>query len=365
MVEKTFGATFSKIKDYDLANLGEEAIKQGVILPLLNQAGWATEDITEVCPEFPVAANSGDKVDYSLRIGGTNQVFVEAKAGRKSDLLKEETQVTKYCCAAKPSLAVLTNGSQWRLYLPPQHPRSKAPSLRLFLEFDVTDDSLDPGKFEKDFKRFLARDKVSTPQSVKQTIDDARMLFKEKQNKAAFDKAIDTAIDKATSEKLAEMVALWVEENTGHRPTVEQVKQRLDSQGVKITRDISQLKATKGSRVVKVVTKPASFTFQVEGEKPVTKRLPKSAWSQLLVGVCELMRERHSDTFGRILEIQGFAKSDDGMKSPIPIFRVGLYFPYPGGATGYRQVCAEVLAKFGYPRNCLTVRVKGGMEVPL
>ena len=267
---KAFETTIDRIKGFDLPNLKEEAIKQGVILPLLNRAGWATEDITEVCPEFPVGANSGDKVDYSLRIGETNHVFVEAKAGHKSDLLKEESQVTKYCCAAKPSLAVLTNGSQWRLYLPPQRPRSKTPSLRLFLEFDVTDDSLEPGKFEKDFKRFLARDKVSTPQSVKQTIDDARMLFKEKQNKAASDAAIDTAVDMATREKLAEMVARWVEEDTGHRPTAEQVKQRLDSQGVKITRDLTPSKA-KGSRVMKLAPNPPPSLSKWKVKNPMPK----------------------------------------------------------------------------------------------
>lgn len=353
---KAFETAIARIKGFDLPNLKEEAIKQGVILPLLNQAGWATDDITEVCPEFPVSANSSDKVDYSLRIGGANQVFVEAKAGHKSDLLKEETQVTKYCCAAKPSLAVLTNGSQWRLYLPPQHPRSKTPSLRLFLEFDVTDDSLEPGKFEKDFKRFLARDKVSTPQSVKQTIDDARMLFKEKQNKVALDKAIDTAVDKATREKLAEMVALWVEENTGHRPTVEQVRQRLDSQGVKITRDISRPK-NKGSRVVKVVTKPASFTFQVEGEKPVVRRLPKSAWSQLLVGICELMQERHPDTFHEgIFSVPGWFSDTESKKFPLRIGGSGIYARWPSSGE-FKEGCHAVVAVFE-PSAALTIHEK-------
>lgn len=356
---KAFETTIDKIKGFDLPNLKEEAIKQGVILPLLNRAGWATEDITEVCPEFPVGANSGDKVDYSLRIGETNHVFVEAKAGHKSDLLKEESQVTKYCCAAKPSLAVLTNGSQWRLYLPPQHPRSKTPSLRLFLEFDVTDDSLEPGKFEKDFKRFLARDKVSTPQSVKQTIDDARMLFKEKQNKAASDAAIDTAVDMATREKLAEMVARWVEEDTGHRPTAEQVKQRLDLQGVKITRDLTPSKA-KGSRVMKLAPKPASFTFQVEGEKTHAETFKGiEGWNEFLLRLCTLMQERHSSDFGKVvLEMPKWFSKPNAFKSSKTIGDTGIYICY-GGADAVKKVATEIVVAFGYPAGSLTIQERG------
>ena len=362
MVEKTFGKTLAQIQGYDLDIGVEEATKQGVILPLLNRVGWDTEDVNEVFPEYPVA--SVGKVDYALRIGETNQVFVEAKSWGGSLGEGEEDQLERYIQAVKPRpcLGVLTNGRHWSLYLPPGPGRpGKNQKIRLFLEFDITDPLLEPDKLEENFNRFLARGNVSNQQSVKQTVAAARDLLSDKQSQRATNDAVASGLkvlgqdDPALIEFLTKLA-----EKQGIQPEPAQIMAFIKAWKV----NVEFIPPGPGKGVNKKV-QPVSFIFQTEGEKPVARQLPKSAWSQLLVGVCELMRERHSDTFGRILEIQGFAKSDDGMKSPIPIFRVGLYFPYPGGATGYRQVCAEVLAKFGYPRSCLTVRVKGGMEGPL
>ncbi len=356
---KAFETTIDRIKGFDLPNLKEEAIKQGVILPLLNRAGWATEDITEVCPEFPVGANSGDKVDYSLRIGETNHVFVEAKAGHKSDLLKEETQVTRYCCAAKPSLAVLTNGSQWRLYLPPQRPRSKNASLRLFLEFDVTDASIETREFERSFRRFLDRERMSTPQSVKQTVEDARALFKESQNVAAANQKMAEAVEQMAPDTVAELLAAQ---------TGVELSQAIDfvkKQGVKLAAGTSQSNGKgKGGKS----PKPVSFTFQAEGEDTVGPIPVKSAWSLILVELCLLMQQCHPEKFVealRAMPSDWFTETPPNSGNwPKPIGNTGFYVCNVG-KDGIKQRCGAVLKGFGYPLSALTIEMGNGEVITL
>jgi len=54
----------------------EAATKAAVVVKLLSLLGWDIFDVDEVTPEYSVAAR---RVDYSLRIGNVNKVFVEVK----------------------------------------------------------------------------------------------------------------------------------------------------------------------------------------------------------------------------------------------------------------------------------------------
>ena len=54
----------------------EDQAKQGIVLPILRQLGWDTEDVEEVHPEFSVEQR---KVDYALVLEGRPAVFIEAK----------------------------------------------------------------------------------------------------------------------------------------------------------------------------------------------------------------------------------------------------------------------------------------------
>ena len=92
---EAFEAALARVKSFQLGTLGEEAIKQGVILPLLRAVGWDTDDISQVNPEYQTGKGF---VDYSLRIGDENRVFVEAKAGGV-DLKFCENQLQEYCRA--------------------------------------------------------------------------------------------------------------------------------------------------------------------------------------------------------------------------------------------------------------------------
>lgn len=348
-----FGDTLTNIRSQSslLGNLDERAVEIAVVLPLLSRVGWDTGNMAEVYPQSRV--DSGGKVDYALQVDGVARVLVEVKSWNRPLQEAEENQLAGYCHQANPNLAVLTSGNRWMLYLPPNG--GKDAKLRLFLEFDIT--ALEPDKVQENFERFLARGKFATESSSAQVVKEAEGLFEEREDTEKAFQRMTEAWNGLTNQSQA-MVDL-IQRITDPQPDEELVRKFLDRFQESLVKPVPE-KTDPGNPV------PQYITFQVEGEEdygPATVKL--SAWRYVLDDVCRLMQERHPDTFGRILEIQGFAKSGENLKSPIEMASVGLYFPYPGGATGYRQVCADVLAKFGYSRDCLTVRVKGGMEGPL
>ena len=46
--------------------------------PLLSLAGWDTFDVSQVVPEYTVGTR---RVDYALRPGSPNAVFIEVRKG--------------------------------------------------------------------------------------------------------------------------------------------------------------------------------------------------------------------------------------------------------------------------------------------
>ena len=107
-----------------------------------------------------------DKADYALNPDSPTAVFVEAK--RPSvNLENHQSQLLKYCFQQAVNLAVLTNGRTWWLYLPKyEGPQGEGLhwSKRRFSEIDIT--SGGPTKIQKEFEKFLAKEKVSSGEAV-------------------------------------------------------------------------------------------------------------------------------------------------------------------------------------------------------
>ena len=98
--------------------LDESAIKQVVILRVLQGLGWNIFNLKEVKPELPLnMVNKKGKVDYSLRTSKINKVFLEVKKSSEP-LEKHQGQLLDYAFAEGVKLAILTNGLTWWFYLP-------------------------------------------------------------------------------------------------------------------------------------------------------------------------------------------------------------------------------------------------------
>jgi len=88
------------------------------------------ENREEVTPEFSVESR---RVDYSLRLNHTNEVFLEVKKTGE-DLDKYQEQLLDYSFRQGVELAILTNGTTWWFYLPTKKGDWKA---RKFYTIDV------------------------------------------------------------------------------------------------------------------------------------------------------------------------------------------------------------------------------------
>jgi len=101
---KKFEAEMASGEAYEY---NEEATKMAFIEPLLKDVlGWDVNNHNEVCPEHKV---SHKRVDYSLKIDGKDQLFIEAKSV-KEDLENHIEQAVKYGYNRKDvSFVILTD----------------------------------------------------------------------------------------------------------------------------------------------------------------------------------------------------------------------------------------------------------------
>ena len=180
---KTFLEVLEKIKGQaDVLNdLDERAVELGVIIPVLRQLEWDTDDMSEIYPQKRLlGAGKGDgdgKVDYALQARGKCRVLMEVKRWSIALSGEHEEQLANYCCRQEPgpNLAVLTNGQHWKFFLPPlsRGNTRQHPEVRKFLDIDIF---ASPEFVENNFNRFLARSNL-TEHTVSETQEEARALL--------------------------------------------------------------------------------------------------------------------------------------------------------------------------------------------
>ena len=118
-----------------LNELNETAMKQAVVLRVLDAAGWSAFDLSEVEPDFQVGSTT---VDYALksassarqRGSATPRVLVEVKSlSENLDSERHQRRLINHCGRAEVELGVLTNGLRWLLFLWSPEGRATGQSL--------------------------------------------------------------------------------------------------------------------------------------------------------------------------------------------------------------------------------------------
>ena len=331
------------IQESDFESLDERAVEIGIVLPLLRQVGWNTDNVSEIYPQRRLSDDS--KVDYDLQIDGESRIVIEVKRWGHTLDDRDEDQLANYCRLAKPSFAVLTSGRYWRLYLPPtQH------GLRRFLDFDITREH--PNETERRFRQFLARDRMS---DVKPTVTAARKLHRESQAYQKFEEELTEAWNELPNDKdrLTKLVLAFAE-NRGVPTSRENVTRFLESLHGPLVNAVP----TVASR-----TRPASFALPASptGRRKTTRHISRhNGWNNLLLDVCQLMQERHRESFRKeILSMTDrFAEAKDS-NFEIPVGDMGIFARW-GGSGEIRDACYEIVTRFGYPRDSLEIRDSNG-----
>jgi hypothetical protein len=187
-------------------------------LPILHLLGWNTHDVDEVKPEYQV---EDGKVDYSLRLNESNEVFIEAKGARES-LEKHEEQLLDYAFRQGVELASLTNGITWSIYLPTKKGDWKT---RKFYTIDIIQQQ--SGDASQKFIDLLSKDNVQSGDALQ----NAESIYKGRLKKVKIEETLPQAWTKIVDDPdplLVDLVAETTEKLCGFKPEIEDVKQFLE-----------------------------------------------------------------------------------------------------------------------------------------
>jgi hypothetical protein len=200
----------------------EADIKQAIVLPLLEILGWNTKDTEEVMPECDVG---GLSVDYSLRISGTNKVFIEAK--RPGARLKNhEEQLLDYAFREGVPLAILTNGIEWWFYLPMEKVQLEE---RKFWMVDIIEEQNLDGVASR-FIDYLSKENVASGKAERL----AEEIYQQQKKKKEIERALPHAwevlkdwIHLKYYDKLVSLLSANVKETVGEEVNTDYIKKFL------------------------------------------------------------------------------------------------------------------------------------------
>ena len=142
----------------------EAAVSQGIVLPILRELNWDTDNPMVVRPEY--SAGRG-RVDFALcERSGSPKVFIEVKGlgGETEDAVE---QVMQYAFRAGVRIVVLTDGGTWSVYLPAEE--GSYEERRVF-KLDLSEHS--PQKSSEFLQRYLEESRVVSDEALKSALRD-------------------------------------------------------------------------------------------------------------------------------------------------------------------------------------------------
>jgi predicted type IV restriction endonuclease len=340
----------------DLDLMDEAATKQAILLPLLQLLGWDVFDVDEVFPEFSI---KGKNVDYCLRIMDENKVFIEAKRVRES-LDNHEEQLVGYAFREGVRLAILTNGLEWRFYLPLE---AGSWERRNFYTINMLEQAT--ARICEKLLLFLAKANVENESAVV----SAQALLSSRKRMEAIRKALPEAWRRIIAEPddlLAEIIADKTEAVCGYRPEPTDVKPFIDSLS-QLTVDDSR-NTTKRSPIVEATIKASRASGQYTGKRIVAfsfdgTRYPAKYWISMLTTLCEILALRNPTEFERVTALRGdkmryFSKNPQDLVNPKKIEGTSIYAEAKLNADSIVRNAHDVLKLLGYKENDITLEIE-------
>lgn len=196
-------------QDEKLRGIGEEATRQGFILPILESLDWNVRDVREVEPEYKIG---DDKVDYCLRIGEKVAVLLEVKRPSEDLGGLPEEQLLRYAWREAVDLAVLANGFTWWFYLPRAECNWQE---RKFFTIDIC--KQDAEQATEHFRQFLAHDSVEDGSAVTNAQRVKASRDKEIVIRQTFPEVWQELL-RGPDEHFLDILADRIESKCGHRP---------------------------------------------------------------------------------------------------------------------------------------------------
>lgn len=334
---------------------GEEAVRQGVVLPILARLGWDRDNIREVIPEYSIG---NGRVDYCLKLDNRIAAFLEVKrAGEPLD--KHQEQLLGYAFREGVKLAILTDGILWWFYLPLSQGSWEQ---RRFIAIDIQQQDIQTATGH--FCDFLERDALLNNEAIRR----AEIVHASREKGRIIKNTIPRAwlaLCEEPDELLIELLADKVESLCGHRPDPEALMDFLHEGKPSAIQQTSVMKPmprieTSGPKGRSAI-QPGRYTFK----KPVAytflgKRRTIHTFKDILLGITATLYECHTRDFPRAFELRGrkrsyFARSPDSMTTPIEVDNTGIYVETCLSANAVVDRCYDLIMLFGYLKNDLKI----------
>ena len=324
------------------------SVSLGVVLRLLNAAGWDVFDLSQVMPGY----RSGNvEISYALMTprsgsGASPSPWVLVEVRSPGESLEAARTVNRLlgCCASEGvPLGVLTDGLRWRLFLCTSGENRWGGS---FCEIDLAGN---PEAAAEEVSLYLARERVASGQAVRL----AERLLRDRNRDETSRQAIMEGwrqVVGGMDDGLLGLVATAAEQRTGIRPDNGLVRRVLSDSRAELLASGTDRSA---AAVPHSRTRPSAFSLGTE-----TRNV--SSWGGLLVEVCLVMRDFHPGEFGRIVEIRGrmnpyFSRVADELRAPRPIGDTGLFASCQGSGAVLAARSRRVAEFFGHPPESLVI----------
>lgn len=329
----------------------EASIKSGVLLRLLSLLGWNPFNVNEVKPEYSVESK---RVDFSLRMNGTNKVFIEVKKPSENLEVHQE-QLLGYSFREGVKQAILTNGITWWFYLPLNEGSWEQ---RRFFTADFLQQ--DQTAIAEKMIELLSRDNIASGNALK----TAEQLYKGRQKKKILREALPKAWYKILNDPddlFVELLVETTEKLSGFRPEIEEVEKFLAAiqhppyEKIKPPPPIGP-KPTPNPEGSYINKRMKSFLF-------LGKNYNTSTWKELIVLVSEEMYALHSAEFSRCLSLRGsrmsyFSQQPNELSQPAQIGDSPFYVETKLNSNSIVKRCRELMGLFGYKAEDLQVLVE-------
>ncbi len=195
----------------------EETAKFQIIRPVLDHLGWDTAD-PEVLWEHSVGdRKDGGKVDIALRGGRRIAALIEAKAPGQ-ELNKHVAQVLGYAFYEGINICVLTNGPEWRIYLPKE---DGPPEERCFANLNLLNGPIE--RLAEDLEAFLGKENLLSKRSERR----AKEVLKARRQADHLNSKLPeiwSQMVREPDQRLVELVVDRAYEQLNLRPAPEQVQ---------------------------------------------------------------------------------------------------------------------------------------------
>lgn len=337
-----------------LSELSQSAMKQAVVLRVLDAAGWSPYSLSDIEPDFPIGSS---KVDYALKLSpaprsqapAVPKVLVDVRS-LEENLNSERVQrrLVNHCERVSAELGVLTNGPRWLLFLGVPDPRRQE---NRFCELNIVDGQESAAD---ELNRYLAKDKVGNGQAVRSAEGSLRTRNQDEVFKVAVIEGWRQVV-KGLDEGLVAIIATAAEQRLGTKPDHRFIRRVLNE-----NREELLAASVEGEAAVGVGSgariRPSSFAFESEVRSV-------RSWPELLVEVCLAMQRRHPDDFDKIMGIGGrknpyFSRDEGVVNHARAIGDTGIFASCQGSGDIITRRAQRVVQQFGYSPEALVIETR-------